>query len=273
MTKANIISVATFQKTIWDHYRVYKRDFPWRRTKNPYRIFVSEIMLQQTQTERVIEKYNEFIRIFPDFSSLAKASLAHILKVWSGLGYNRRALYIKQAAKQVVQKYNGKLSRNTDELEMLPGIGSATAASIFTFSFNLPTVFIETNIRSVFLHFFFQKRKNVSDTEIFSLVEKTLDKNNPREWYFALMDFGAMLKKKHGNPNKKSIHYNIQSPFRGSDREARGAIIKLLTKGKPVTEFQIIKNSGMERKRIIRNLEKLIHEGFIVKVKTRHTLT
>ena len=145
------MTTATFQKIIYDYYRHHRRSFPWRTTRDPYRIFVSEIMLQQTQAPRVVGKYKLFIKTFPNFTRLARASLGEIYTVWQGLGYNRRALQLKKAAEIVVKKFKGKLPRSVEQLDSLPGIGLATAASIAAFAFNQPTVFIETNIRSVFI--------------------------------------------------------------------------------------------------------------------------
>lgn len=212
--------------------------------RDPYRIFVSEIMLQQTQAPRVIEKYNLFVKKFPTFVSLARASFRQIYSVWQGLGYNRRALQLKKAAEIVVKEFNGKLPKSVEALDALPGIGPATAASVSAFAFNQPTVFIETNIRSVFIHFYFPKKKKVSDAEIMKLVARTLDKKNPRQWYNALMDYGAMLKEKHGNPNRHSRHYIKQSKFAGSHRQLRGQILRLLHQSDSVSEKEIIKTIG-----------------------------
>lgn len=217
-----------FKKKMWSYYHEHGRKFPWRETPDPYRIFVSEVMLQQTQTSRVLPKYTEFIDRFPDFSSLANASTAQVLSVWSGLGYNRRALYLKQAAEKIVDTYQGQIPQELHLVKQLPGIGVATASSILVFSFNLPLPFIETNIRRVYIHFFFPHSSSVSDAEIMPYVEKTLDRNNPREWYYALMDYGVHLAKTETNPNRRSSAYRRQSSFIGSIRRIRGAIIRSL---------------------------------------------
>jgi A/G-specific adenine glycosylase len=256
------MTTAAFRKIIHGYYRENKRLFPWRRTRNPYHIFISEIMLQQTQALRVVNKYNAFVEAFPDFSSLARAPLRKIFAVWQGLGYNRRALQLKKAAQVVVEQYKGRLPLSVAELDELPGIGPATAASIAAFAFNQPAVFIETNIRSVFIHFFFPKKKLVSDAQIFQLVKKTLDQKNPREWYNALMDYGAMLKEKHGNPNRKSTHYIKQSKFEGSQRQLRGRILRLLNQTDSVSEKEIIKTIG-QPVAVKRLLQALRAEGLV----------
>jgi A/G-specific adenine glycosylase len=185
-------------------------------------------MLQQTQTDRVIPKYEAFLKKFPDFPTLAQASLAEVLQMWQGLGYNRRAKYLKQCAEVVVKDHAGKLPMLINELKQLPGIGDYTAAAVAVFAFNRPVAVIETNIRSVYLHHFFPDEDEVSDQQLIALIEQTVDQINPREWYYALMDYGVYLKKTYGNANRRSKHYTKQSTFEGSDRQIRGKILKLL---------------------------------------------
>jgi A/G-specific adenine glycosylase len=220
--------IKAFQGEIYSYYRLHCRDFPWRRTTNPYHIVVSEIMLQQTQVERVHGKYLEFIHAFPDFASLSKAFQKDVLALWQGLGYNRRALALKRLAENVVSMHGGTLPRDVEALSSLPGIGKTTAGAILAFAFNFPSVFIETNIRRVFIHEFFDGEDDVKDTEILPLVEAMVDRENPREWYWALMDYGSMLKKNVENPNRRSAHYTRQTPFEGSDRRIRGLVLKRL---------------------------------------------
>lgn len=220
-----------FQKTVWEYYREHgRRSLPWRKTRNPYRILVSEIMLQQTQVDRVISYYISFLKKFPTIGDLARAKRASVLRAWQGLGYNRRALYLHNAVKGVVKKYKGKLPRDYPSLVALPGIGPATAGDILIFAYNEPYIVIETNIRTVFIHHFFGDKKMIKDKEILPIVEKTLDRNNPREWYWALMDYGSFLKKEQGNIAQKSFHYKKQSPFEGSLRQLRARIVRLLLK-------------------------------------------
>lgn len=254
-----------FQTMIWDYYHSFGRSFAWRNTHDPYKIVISEVMLQQTQTYRVISKYEQFIEAFPNFYELAHASLRDVLSVWQGLGYNRRGKYLHELAKHVVTDYNGTLPSNPDRLIMLPGIGSATASSITAFAFNLPAIFIETNIRSVFIHSFFPARKKIDDKEIIALVAQTLDKNNPRQWYYALMDYGVMLKQTHPNPNRKSKHYTKQSKFDGSDRQIRGAIIRFLTDEKELSLSNLYQTIDDQKERVDTILQKLIKDGLIKK--------
>ncbi|HOF96277.1 MAG TPA: A/G-specific adenine glycosylase, partial [Methanoculleus sp.] len=221
-------AVRLFRALVLAHYRAHGRDLPWRQTTDPYRILVSEIMLQQTQVERVAVKYPEFIDRFPDFASLARAPQSDILLAWQGMGYNRRALALKRTAERVVDDYGGRLPADVETLATFPGIGRATAAAICAYAFNMPVAYIETNIRRVFIHFFFQDREDVRDDEILVLVEQTLDRENPREWYGALMDYGSILKKRTANPNRRSASYSRQSRFEGSDRQIRGRLLALV---------------------------------------------
>jgi A/G-specific adenine glycosylase len=255
--------VSAFQTLIYGYYNQYGRDLPWRKTENPYHIFVSEIMLQQTQVERVIQKYGHFISVFPDFPSLARSALKNVLSAWQGLGYNRRALALLRTAHVILTEYGGILPQEVDTLVKLPGIGKTTAASTYVFAFNKPAVFIETNIRRVFIHRFFADQDNVNDREILPLVEKTLDRSHPRLWYYALMDYGAMLKKLIQNPNRKSSHYRKQPPFEGSDRQIRGKILRVLLKDAPLSASGIANTIRIARKRLTLTLTCLEQEGFI----------
>ena len=261
--------IILFQNTIYGHYHAYGRSFPWRQTTDPYHILVSEIMLQQTQTERVINYYGPFIEQFPHFRTLANAKLKDVLERWQGLGYNRRAIHLKKAAEEVMIRYQGKLPESFDEIVKLPGIGSATAGAILAFAFNKPLAFIETNIRRVFIHFFFQDRQGIRDGEILPLVKKTLDEDNPRQWYYALMDYGAMIKKNVSNPNRRSAHYTRQAPFDGSERQIRGMIIRQLITRHDMFVQELIDMINDDPARIKKNLHRLKEEGFLILSKSK----
>ena len=270
--RATPATVRKFQNDVYSYYREYGRDLPWRVTHDPYYILVSEIMLQQTQVQRVMEKYEQFTRIFPDFPSLAKAPLRKILREWQGMGYNRRAIALKQIAQKVVKEFHGNLPTSVETLMTFPGVGRATASAISAFAFKQPAVFIETNIRRVFIHCFFHDRINVMDAEILTLVERTLDSSNPREWYYALMDYGVMLKMKYENPNRRSAHYQKQSPFQGSNRQIRGMVLKLLVQESCVSEHDIARKLNIHGKNLRNNLAQLVKEGFIKKVRGNFTV-
>ncbi|HVZ11393.1 MAG TPA: A/G-specific adenine glycosylase [Candidatus Paceibacterota bacterium] len=238
---------------------------------DPYRIFVSEIMLQQTQTSRVVEKYRRFIKLFPNFQSLAAASTADVLWAWQGLGYNRRALFLQRAARIVTGQWNGVLPADPARLVTLPGVGPNTAGSIAAFAFNKPVVFIETNIRRVFLHFFFKDAASVPDAAVREYVSQTLDSHHPRDWYYALMDYGAMLAKTIPNPNRRSRHYAKQSRFEGSFRQVRGEILRFLDQAASSTAG-IAAGTGRESAVVAKALMILEKEGFIARDRRRWKL-
>jgi A/G-specific adenine glycosylase len=255
-------NICQFRGIIYAYYRKHGRSFPWRQTSNPYHILVSEIMLQQTQTSRIVQKYPGFISEFPDFDSLAAAPLSAILKAWQGLGYNRRALALQKTSQTVMNSFGGMLPSSPEILVTLPGIGKYTAAAIAVFAFNRPEVFIETNIRTVFTHFFFQDSNTVADKQIEPLVNTVLDRENPCQWYYALFDYGVMLKKT-GNLARKSAHYRKQSPFKGSNREIRSQVVRLLLDNSPLSEVEIIKQLNWAPERVTNNLRQLQTEGLI----------
>jgi A/G-specific adenine glycosylase len=186
-------------------------------------------MLQQTTVERVLPKYEEFLARFPTWAILAAAPLQSVLLVWHGLGYNRRARFMRETARVVVSEYHGQLPQTLPELLTLPGIGRYTAAALLNFVFQTPTPLIETNVRAVYLDAFFPGAVGVSDTELLPYIERTLDRKNPRTWYFALMDYGSHLKRTTGNPNVRSRHHTRSAPFTGSNRQVRGALLRFIT--------------------------------------------
>ena len=264
-TGINKVTFELFSSLIFDYYHEFGRSFSWRETYEPYKITISEIMLQQTQTDRVIEKYNNWCLVFPDIYALANAPFSEVLLHWQGLGYNRRALYIHIIAKEIVDRFDGIMPQDPAILEKFKGIGPNTARSICAFAFNQPVTFIETNIRTVFIQCFFHHHYQVDDKEIITLITKTLDQNNPREWYYALIDFGVFLKKIYPNSNLKSKHHTTQTIFEGSDRQIRGAILRLLLKQKIAEIQEISKKFNEKPERINRIIETLIQDNLIIK--------
>ncbi|MFW6361446.1 MAG: A/G-specific adenine glycosylase [Spirochaetota bacterium] len=253
-----------FQQRIWNYYRENGRPFPWRDTDNPYEILVSELMLQQTQTERVLKKYQPFLDRFPAFEALAQAPLSEVLQLWQGLGYNRRALGLKRIAELVHTEYGGELPDDPETLISFPMIGPATAGSLQAFIFNRPAAFIETNIRRVVLYFFFESEEKVKDGDVLSVVERVLDRSAPRHWYYALMDYGVYLKYSVPNPNRRSAHYRRQAPFENSNRQIRGALLRLITAEGPLTKAQLTRAlNEYDYKRVDSCLNELECEGFI----------
>lgn len=230
-------------------------------------------MLQQTQVSRVIGAYRAFIKLFPSVRSLSRAPLSKVLTQWSGLGYNRRAKYLHECAKAIVSKHKGLVPKESNDLEALPGIGHYTAGAVRAFAFNEPSICIETNIRTVFLHHFFSNsRRPVHDKEILRLVEETLDRKNPREWYFALMDYGAYLKEQGVVIHRKSASYVKQAPFEGSRRQVRGIIIRTLTRGPVLKSHLKTKSPKTNPATFDEVLNDLEEEKMIQKIKGRYQL-
>jgi A/G-specific adenine glycosylase len=299
------------------------RDLPWRRTTDPvqrgpyppwtipapcgtldpYHILVSEFMLQQTQVERVLVKYPAFLARFPDIETLAGAPLQEVLRAWQGLGYNRRALALHRTARRILGEFGGEVPLDRETLDSFPGIGSATAGAIMVFSTDRPEIFIETNIRRVYIHLFFPGAEKVHDREIEPILEKTLDREHPRRFYYTLMDYGSALgkgiwdpngsslrwgagnqggslsakanklvpppKKGTRNPNLRSASYARQSPFEGSDRQVRGAILRQLLGEGEIAEAVLRDQFPVERERLERILAGLERDGFIGRTGSR----
>jgi A/G-specific adenine glycosylase len=223
------------------------------------------MMLQQTQVARVVPKFNAFIEHFPTIELLAAAPLSEVLIAWNGLGYNRRAIFLWQAAQQVVEQFGGKLPETTKELVTLSGVGPNTAGAILAYAYELPVVFVETNIRTVYLyHFFHDENSKISDAELQTLLEQTLDRTNPREWYWALMDYGSHLKSQIGAHLHKSTHYAKQSKFEGSLRQVRGQILKALLNGEVPTGELEKGLSLVNDQRFIKAVDGLRSDGLIV---------
>lgn len=258
-------SIRAFKSAVIRHYRLERRDFPWRKTRDPYRILVSEIMLQQTQADRVVERYEMFIKRYPTVDSLDRAPLRRVLRTWQGLGYNRRALMLKRAANVIKHRFGGSVPSTIDDLVTLPGVGPYTAAAVMAFAYNKPAVMVETNIRSVFIHHFFPNRENVADEEILPLIRQTLDRRNARMWYAALMDYGANLKRTVGNPSRRSRHHNAQGSFEGSNRQIRGSIIRALVRTQRLTAVQLGQLVHLPLVPLYTVVEGLVREGLVVR--------
>jgi A/G-specific adenine glycosylase len=282
------MNIQEFQKIVWTYSKKNGRALPWRpptlklrrdkKTLDPYKVLVSEVMLQQTQVDRVIPKYISFIKKFKNFEQLANTKTSEVIQAWQGLGYNRRALNLQRCAKEVVQKHNGKLPDSYYELISLPGIGPYTAGAIMAFAYNKPVACIETNIRSVFIAHFADLRRlkrestqMIHDKELLPLIEQTLDTQNPREWYWALMDYGSYLKKTLPNPSRHSTHHTQQKPFKNSNRQLRGNILKLVSQ-KNISEKKLFTKIKRKPIEIRSALTALTKEGFIKRSGTNISL-
>jgi A/G-specific adenine glycosylase len=241
------VDTSAFQELLWQKGHELYRDMPWRHDTRPYYVLVSELMLQQTQVDRVIPKFNAFIQAFPSEAALADASLAQVVTLWQGLGYNRRAKFLHEAAKMVVAM--GSFPDDEKGLLGLPGVGKNTMGAIRAYAYNQPALFVETNVRTVYFHHFFADGNIVDDAQVLKLVAQTIDHEHPREFYWALMDYGSWLKRQGVGKIIQSKHYKKQSPLKGSVREVRGQIIKHLTindASRPQLEQNIVADDRFE---------------------------
>lgn len=260
-----------FRALVWKHYRAQGRhDLPWRKTHDLYKTLVSEMMLQQTQVDRVIPFYKKFIKQFPTTKKLAAAPLSEVLKMWQGLGYNRRAKLLHAAAKILAATSRSNLE--VAALEKLPGVGPYTARAVAAFALNQDVIVIETNIRTAVIHHFFSRKKKVSDTEIEKILVEVLPKRKAREWYSALMDYGAHLKRSGISHNAKSKAYAKQSKFAGSLREARGAILRELTKGSQSKKKLAVLLGVARSEQMLQALTVLVSENLVQTAAGRYSL-
>ena len=220
------ISRAQFVERVAEQGALHYRDLPWRNIDDAYGVLVSEVMLQQTQVARVLDFWPRWMALFPTVDALAAADTASVLEQWQGLGYNRRALTLKRTCEACSATNGGRLPKTVDELQALPGIGPATAAGVVAFAYDAPALYLETNVRSVFLHELFPDADQVHDRELAPFVSDTCPKSDVRAWYYALLDYGAFLKSQGMNPSRRSAHYARQSAFGGSRREKRSFVLK-----------------------------------------------
>lgn len=275
--KTSVQALELCKATIWDYYSHHRRDMPWRNPGNgglydPYVVLVSELMLQQTQVSRVIPKFNEFIGRFPTLEVLAASPLSTVLEAWSGLGYNRRAKFLHEAAKAIVRDHDGQLPTSVQQLVTLPGVGKNTAGAIVAYAFNKPVLFLETNIRTVLIYHFFDNTENVDDKQLLPLLEAMLPgpQDEPiRDWYYALMDYGSYLKQTVGNKSRSSRGYTKQSSFIGSKRQVRGQVLRLLIIG---TKTRAELSAEISDERLNEILADLLRERLIVGVGSSYKL-
>lgn len=243
-------SQEAFTHLVWEQGDALYRDLPWRRTSDPYEVLVSEIMLQQTQVSRVEKYWTRFLGAFPTVDALAAAATSDVLERWQGLGYNRRALALKRAADVCAAEHGGALPETYEGLLALPGVGPATAAGVMAFAHRQPAVYIETNVRSVFIHHLFPHEEKVSDKVLEPLVRACCPAaeapagRDVRAWYYALLDYGSQLKTAGVNPARKSAHYARQSTFEGSRRQKRAWIVRRV----------LADPTGVERAVVLRDL-------------------
>ncbi|MBE0416811.1 MAG: A/G-specific adenine glycosylase [Coriobacteriia bacterium] len=227
-------------------------------------------MLQQTQVARVVPYYEEWMDRFPTPDALAAAPLEAVLRTWQGLGYNRRAVALVRAADDIVSVHGGAVPRDRDALLALPGVGPATAAGVRAFAFGEPDLYLETNVRTVLLHEFFADAEGVPDTALLPLLEQTLDRDDPRTWYWALLDYGAHLKRTLPNPSRRSRHHARQAPFEGSHRQLRARLLRAVMELPGSTADELAAGFDEDVARAGDALAELVEEGFLAEERGRY---
>ena len=290
--------IYAYHEALHAWYKKHARDLPWRNTTDPYKILISEVMLQQTQVERVLPKYEAFLEAFPTVKHLAQASNADLLRLWSGLGYNSRALRLKAAAEEVCTIYGGIFPKDRALLQNMKGIGAYTSGAIMAFAYHASVSFSDTNIKRlvhrVFVGLELQGWKK-SEKEIAALVEEVCDYPHAYEYHQALMDLGATVcratkmscticpmkalcsahKEIIENPlllEEKRVSYKKSTvPFKESKRYIRGGIVEYLRQAHTVVPLSVLITFVQEQLRtmpaedilsIVQDLEK---EGLIVR--------
>ena len=264
---------SSFRDRVMQEGLLRYRDLPWRGLDDPYAVLISEVMLQQTQVSRVLGRWESWLDVFPTIDALAAASFADVLERWQGMGYNRRAMALKRCADEISMKWNGVVPQGYDELLALPGIGPATAAGVCVFAYQQPQIYLETNVRTVFLHEFFAECDGVTDRELIPYVAQTCPTHDPRAWYYALLDYGAYLKKAFLNPSRRSVKHRAQSAFEGSIRQKRAELLRLLLANPGATTEELSEQLALFEQRagrrapdveeVARVLSALEREGFV----------
>jgi len=186
--------IAGIRRGLLDWFAANARDLPWRRTRDPYAILVSEVMLQQTQVDRVIPYYERFLERFPTVRELANASTAEVIRFWSGLGYNRRAVNLQRAARAVTENLGGEFPRSLAALRQLPGVGAYTAGAIAAFAFEHDVAFLDTNMRRVVSRVVFGEEPGTDtpDATLMAAAETLVPPGEGWAWNQALIEFGAL---------------------------------------------------------------------------------
>lgn len=266
--KLTTYQIKKFQKMIFNWWQENRRDLPWRHTHDPYRILISEVMLQQTQVSRVLPKYKVFLDQFPDVYHLANASSADVLKAWKGMGYNRRALYLKRTAHAIASEHGGIFPKDEKQLMKLPGLGKYTARAVLVFAYKENIAMVDTNIRQIITHFFFEEKPQ-KESIIQEVADRIVPKGESWEWHQALMDYGAIAMSKV-KMQKSKVKKNI-IPFKESNRYYRGRIMDMLREGEKI-ELNFIAEAALSYQKstefIASILDGLASDGLISRSKT-----
>jgi A/G-specific adenine glycosylase len=255
------------------------RAYPWRGTRDPYRVWVSEIMLQQTQAARVAPAFEAFVRRFPSVTSLAAASRREVLRAWDGLGYHRRAVALSEGARIVVRDHGGQLPADPAALRGLPGVGPYTSAAVASIAFGMPVAAVDTNVRRVVARVHLGiEADDASPREVAELSNAWLDPRDPGRWNQALMDLGREVCRPRPRCERCPLATGCrfvaaglpvrparrrQGPFRGSTREVRGAIVLALRTHESLSIGRLIAETGFEKERVAPAVSALAGEGIV----------
>lgn len=250
--------IQEFQKKVFSFYKKHGRELPWRQTTDPYKILTSELMLQQTQVNRVVPYYEKWIARWPTVGALASASRAEVLSAWMGLGYNTRAVNLHKAVQKIVTEFDGDVAEAMRQYNEIPGVGRYTSQAVLIFSTNADLVTVDTNIRRIFISEF-HLSQDISDRELWEYAEMCLPHGKSRQWHNALMDYGAL----HQTVKKTGIRSKSpQSKFEGSNRQIRAAILRILLCD-PSSFENIRRALGVEQMRLRKILGKMVDEELL----------
>jgi A/G-specific adenine glycosylase len=259
--------IMRFQKKVFLFYKKNKRDLPWRKTTDPYKILLSELMLQQTQVKRVVVYYEKWIARWPTIHTFASAALPEVLQMWMGLGYNTRAISLHKTAKKIVALFDGDVLRAMQQYKELPGIGKYTSHAVRIFSTNADLVTVDTNIRRIFISEF-DLPENISEHELWLLAEKCRPVGKSREWHNALMDYGALYLTAHKTGIRPTTQ---QTQFEGSNRQIRAQILRHVLE-KPMTGKELTQTLKIDQGRLGPILEKMINQHILMKKNNTYLL-
>lgn len=254
----------SFRHLVLDWFEENQRDLPWRNTRDPYRVLVSEVMLQQTQVSRVLPKYTEFIEHFPSVAALGAASTGEVLRAWKGLGYNRRAMYLRQTAEAIQLEYRGIFPERISDLERLPGIGRYTARAIACFAFEAHVAIVETNVRRAIDWFVDPALKTaLPQAALEHLAMRLLPPNVAWQWNQAMIDFGALYVPTRP---RNSDRPRPAQRFEDTDRFWRGRIVDVLRVAEGALPFEAMLEQlpyRPDERRVRKLLTALSDEGLV----------
>ena len=267
-------------QAVLDWYEPRRAAYPWRKRPTPYRVLVSEVMLQQTQAGRVEPIFRAFMRRFPSLRKLAEASRADVIRAWAGLGYNRRAVMLHEAARTVVREHGGRIPRDPEVLRRLPGVGPYTAAAVASIAHGEPVAAVDVNIGRVVARYHLGAEVHEEKpAKVRELAEEWLDRDRPGDWNQALMDLGRSFcrpKPRCGvcplasgcafrrSGRKPTPAPRRQSTFEGSTRQVRGAILAALRVRKIATLAGLSSSTGHDLSRVATTVATLAHEGSVL---------